>query len=102
MAVGLKKGLDNSVYDITETTSYFVQAGTGTIGDGVSATGSTASVSFTDTYSATPTVVGTIDASGLDMDVVAGSFANAGAAAGSAVFYGVSGAGFSYLAYGLK
>ena len=83
------------------TNLYMLDAGEGTLGDGVSATGSTASVSFTATYTSAPYVVATMDSEGV---AFAGStgLTLAGKDTGSAVFFGPSGTAFQWFAYGKK
>ena len=98
MVLGIRKGISKPVYDTGETESYFVEAGAGSLG---TSTGSTTSVSFTNSFSPAPVVVGTMQSEGVAW---AGSTAIVLAAhtTGSAVFYGPSGTGFTWLAYGKK
>lgn len=86
------------------TTIKAIDGGTGTIGDGVSATGSTATVTFTTTFTANPIVAATIVGwtNGLAAYVGSQALICASRDTGSAVFLGPSGAGFHWIAYGSK
>jgi len=89
-----------------------LDGGSGDIGDGVTATGSTYAASFSASYTANPIVTcvpDIIGTAGAGADAYqgtgyVGSHAAilAGISVGSAVFYGVSGTGFNWLAYGDK
>ncbi len=87
------------------TNIFMTDAGTGTIGDGLSATGSTASVSFNTAYTSNPNVVATGNGWGNALSSYVGSrggFVRVGLDTGSAVFLGPSGAGFDWFSYGKK
>lgn len=92
------------------TTIKAVDGGTADIGDGITGTGSTVAVTFTAAYTATPVVIatqdieagtGTLAYQGTD-HLGSHSVVVAGRTTGSAVFYGISGTGFNWMAYGDK
>jgi len=107
---GLRIAGDVPIVDVLggATVIKALDGGAGDIGDGVTATGSTAAASFTAAYTASPVVVAIQDiirgadtAEGASF-VGSRAVALAGLSVGSAVFYGVSGTGFNWLAYGDK
>lgn len=106
---GLRIAGDVPVVDVTggATTIKALDAGLDYVDDGVLGTGSTAVAAFATAFTATPTVVAMVDDSVTQAGVTLGSGSSAdlvyaGAAAGSAVFMGVSGAGVRWIAYGDK